>query len=49
MRAMFGQGLTLDAAQRIARLEDELAAAHARIAEPENERENAHGRSTEQG
>ena len=38
MRAMFDQGLTLDAAQRIALLEDELAAARARIAELENPR-----------
>jgi DNA-binding transcriptional MerR regulator len=35
MRTLFDQGLTLDAAQRIAQLEDELAAARARIAELE--------------
>jgi DNA-binding transcriptional MerR regulator len=41
LRALFDQGLTLDAAQRIAQLEDELAAARARITElekPEHDR-----------
>jgi DNA-binding transcriptional MerR regulator len=49
MRAMFDQGLTLDAAQRIARLEDELAAAYERISELENELATAHGHPAEPG
>ena len=49
MRAMFDQGLTLDAAQRIAQLEDELAAARARIAELENELDTARDQSAEPG
>jgi DNA-binding transcriptional MerR regulator len=49
MRALFDQGLTLDAAQRIAQLEDELAAAHTRITELEHELAAAHGHSTEPG
>lgn len=36
MRALFDQGLTLEAAHRIVRLEDELDAARERIAELEN-------------
>jgi hypothetical protein len=36
MRALFDQGITLEAAYRIVRLEDELAAARHRIAELEN-------------
>jgi MerR family transcriptional regulator/heat shock protein HspR len=36
MRALFDQGLTLEAAHRIVRLEDELDAARQRIAELEN-------------
>ena len=35
MRALFDEGLTLDAAARIVALEDELVAAQARIAELE--------------
>jgi DNA-binding transcriptional MerR regulator len=35
MRALFDEGLTLDAASRIVALEDELSAARARIAELE--------------
>ena len=35
IRALFDEGLTLDAATRIVRLEDELAGARARIAELE--------------
>jgi MerR family transcriptional regulator/heat shock protein HspR len=35
MRALFDEGLTLDAAARIVALQDELAAARARIAELE--------------
>lgn len=49
MRALFDQGLTLDAAQRIAQLEDELAAARARIAELENELDTARDQSAEPG
>ncbi|MBO0848206.1 MAG: MerR family transcriptional regulator [Pseudonocardia sp.] len=36
MRALFDQGLTLDAARRIIELEDELDSAHRRIAELEH-------------
>jgi len=39
MRALFDEGLTLDAAQRIARLEDELTAARERISELEQARD----------
>jgi MerR family transcriptional regulator, heat shock protein HspR len=35
MRALFDEGLNLDAAARVVALQDELAAAHARIAELE--------------
>lgn len=35
IRRLFDEGLTLDAATRIVRLQDELASAHARIAELE--------------
>jgi hypothetical protein len=35
MRALFDEGLTLDAAHRIAQLEDELATARRRITELE--------------
>jgi hypothetical protein len=37
MRALFDDGITLEAAYRIVRLEDELAAARGRIAELENQ------------
>jgi MerR family transcriptional regulator, heat shock protein HspR len=37
MRALFDEGLTLDAAARIVQLQDELHAARARIAELERE------------
>ncbi|MGI5132111.1 helix-turn-helix domain-containing protein [Pseudonocardia sp. CA-107938] len=37
MRELFDEGLTLDAAARIVALQDELAAAHARVAELERE------------
>lgn len=37
MRELFDEGLTLDAAARIVQLQDELAAATARIAELESE------------
>jgi MerR family transcriptional regulator, heat shock protein HspR len=49
LRAMFDQGLTLDAAQRITRLEDELAAAHTRITELEQELGTAHSQPTQPG
>jgi DNA-binding transcriptional MerR regulator len=49
MRALFDQGLSLDAAQRIAQLEDELTAAHTRITQLEHELATAHGHSTEPG
>jgi hypothetical protein len=37
MRGLFDEGLTLDAAARIVALQDQLAAAEARIAELEHE------------
>jgi len=48
MRALFDQGLTLDAAHHRT-LEDELAAARARIAELENELDTARDQSAEPG
>ncbi|OLT12444.1 transcriptional regulator [Pseudonocardia sp. CNS-139] len=41
MRALFDEGMTLDAAARIVGLQDELDTAHARIDELEAARENA--------
>jgi DNA-binding transcriptional MerR regulator len=40
MRTLFDQGLTLEAAHRILRLEDELAEARQRIADLESERDH---------
>jgi MerR family transcriptional regulator/heat shock protein HspR len=47
IRAFSDQGLTLDAAQRITRLEDEITAAHGRITELEDQLGDAHARHTE--
>jgi MerR family transcriptional regulator, heat shock protein HspR len=47
MRALFDEGLTLEAAARIVSLQDDLAAAHARIEELEHQLAKVRGETSD--